>query len=298
MIEKLQMFIALANEQHFGRAAEICGVTQPTLSSAIKQLEGELGVQLVWRGSRFQGLTPEGQRVLGWAQRIVADARNLKAEMRAARKGLSGDLRIGVIPTALPMVADLTAPFLRRHPGMRVAVLSRSSAEILDQMAALKLDAGITYLDNEPLGRVTALPLFDEGYQLLVGADSSWARAARIGWEDVSRMPLCLLSTDMQNRRIIDRHLSAAGARVDAAVESNSVIALVAHVLKGDRASVIPDRTAALFAHDGRLAAVPIEASGPRYRVGLVAPFRQPHTPVIAALLDEARRIGEACAPA
>lgn len=298
MIDKLQMFIALANEQHFGRAAESCGVTQPTLSSAIKQLEGELGVQLVWRGSRFQGLTPEGQRVLGWARRIVSDARGMKAEMRAARKGLTGDLRIGVIPTALPMVAGLTAPFLRRHPGMRVVVLSRSSAEILEQIGALQLDAGITYLDNEPLGRVTALPLFDEGYQLLVAADSPWARAPRIGWADVSRLPLCLLTSDMQNRRIIERHLAAAGAQADAAVESNSIIALVSHVLQGDRASVIPDKTAALFARDGRLAAVPIEASGTRHRVGLVAPYRQPHTPVIAALLDEARRINETGAQA
>jgi DNA-binding transcriptional LysR family regulator len=64
MIDKLEMFIALAKERHFGRAAEVCGVTQPSLSSAIRQLEDQLGVQLVFRGSRFQGLTPEGQRVL------------------------------------------------------------------------------------------------------------------------------------------------------------------------------------------------------------------------------------------
>ena len=85
MIDKLEMFIALANARHFGHAAEQCGVTQTSLSSAIKQLEDQLGVQLVWRGSRFQGLTPEGARVLDWARRIVADARTMKEEMRAAR---------------------------------------------------------------------------------------------------------------------------------------------------------------------------------------------------------------------
>jgi len=98
LIDKLEMFMALAAEKHFGRAAEVCGVTQPTLSSAIKQLEDQLGVQLVWRGSRFQGLTPEGLRVLDWARRIVGDARTLREEMRAVREGLSGVLRIGVIP--------------------------------------------------------------------------------------------------------------------------------------------------------------------------------------------------------
>ena len=106
MIDKLEMFIALANERHFGRAAEAVGVTQPSLSGAIRQLEDQLGVQLVYRGSRFQGLTPEGQRVLDWARRIVGDMRALKDEMRSVHAGLSGNLRIGVIPTALPMVGS------------------------------------------------------------------------------------------------------------------------------------------------------------------------------------------------
>ena len=69
MIDKLEFFIALAKEEHFGRAAEQLGITQPTLSAAIKHLEEQLGVMLVKRGSRFQGLTPEGEQVLAWARR-------------------------------------------------------------------------------------------------------------------------------------------------------------------------------------------------------------------------------------
>ncbi|MFN6979327.1 MAG: LysR family transcriptional regulator, partial [Gemmobacter sp.] len=94
MIERLEMFLALARERHFGRAAAACGVTQPTLSSAIRGLEDQLGVQLVWRGSRFQGLTPEGERTLDWARRITGDARALRDEMRARRSGLGGALVI------------------------------------------------------------------------------------------------------------------------------------------------------------------------------------------------------------
>ena len=104
MIDKLEFFIALANEKHFGRAAEECGITQPTLSAAIRQLEEQLGVMLVVRGSRFQGLTPEGQRVLEWARRIVGDTRTMREEMKAARKGLAGHIRIAAIPTALAMI--------------------------------------------------------------------------------------------------------------------------------------------------------------------------------------------------
>ena len=127
MIDRLNMFMVLAREQHFGRAAEALGITQPSLSSALRALEDQLGVQLVRRGSRYGGLTPEGERVLDWARRIVGDARTMQAEMRARHRGVSGRLRIGVIPTAMPRIADLTAPLLARHPATEVTILSRSS---------------------------------------------------------------------------------------------------------------------------------------------------------------------------
>ena len=106
MIDKLDFILALARERHFGRAAEACGVTQPTLSAGVKQLEDQMGVLLVNRGSRFQGFTPEGQRVLDWARRIVGDTRAMREEINALRHGLTGQLRIAAIPTALAMVVS------------------------------------------------------------------------------------------------------------------------------------------------------------------------------------------------
>lgn len=293
MIEKLEMFIALANERHFGRAAASCGVTQPSLSSAIKQLEDQLGVQLVRRGTRFQGLTPEGQRVLDWARRIVSDTRTMREEMRAARAGLTGTLRLGVVPTALPMVVDLIDPFARRHPKVCVVILSRTSIEILHQIEALELDAGISYLANEPLGRVTTVPLFEESYRLLVHADNPVAGAGSVSWAEVARQPLCLLTEDMQNRRIINALMVEEGATPAPTVVSNSVVVLVSHVMTGNWASVVPVKMAALFADDERLRAIPIRSRRSSHLVGLIAAYREPHTPVLAALLDAARRIAE-----
>ncbi len=293
MIDKLEMFIALANERHFGRAAEVCGVTQPSLSTAIKQLEDQLGVQLVWRGSRFQGLTPEGQRVLEWARRIVADARALKDEMRTAREGLSGILRLGVIPTALPMIVDLTNRFTRRHPNVRLKVFSRTSVEILAEIDNLTIDAGISYLANEPLGRVSTVPLYHEAYRLLVAPGHPQAARRRVGWAEAAEGPLCLLSGDMQNRRIVNQHFAAAGITPAPTVESNSMIALLAHVMTGRWASVVPVKLADLFAGGLGLSAIPIGDGEATHLVGLIAPWREPHTPVIDALLDTARRISE-----
>jgi DNA-binding transcriptional LysR family regulator len=291
MIEKLEMFIALANERHFGRAAEVVGVTQPSLSFAIKQLEEQLGVQLVFRGARFQGLTPEGQRVLDWALRIVGDARTMREEMRAIRSGVSGNLRLGVIPTALPMIGRLTVPFLIRNPNVRVTILSRTSYEILDEIERLELDAGITYLENEPLGRVTSQPLYQETYRLLVASGAPLSTHASVTWREAAAQPLCLLTTDMQNRRIVNQHLNEAGASVVPTVESNSSIALIAHVATGRWASIVTQTVADMFGKGSGLTAVPIVDGDKRHLVGLIAAWREPHTPVIAALLDEARRV-------
>lgn len=292
MIDKLEMFIALASERHFGRAADLCGVTQPSLSSAIRQLEDQLGVQLVFRGSRFQGLTPEGQRVLDWARRIVGDMRALRDEMRSVHAGLSGNLRIGVIPTALPMIAELTAPFTARHPNLRVTILSRTSAEILAGIDSLELDAGITYLDNEPLGRVAQTPLYTEFYRFLCAPNSPLAALGQVSWATLAQEPLCLLTADMQNRRIINQHLAEAGARVVPSVESNSTIALIAHVRSGRWASIVPKKLAEMFTGQG-LIAIPIIEPEAEHTVGLITARHDPQTPVLQALIDEAQRLAK-----
>lgn len=293
MIDKLEMLIALAREGHFGRAAESLGVTQPTLSAGIKQLEGQLGVLLVWRGSRYRGLTPEGQRALDWARRIVGDARTLRDEMRAARHGLSGDLRLAVIPTALTVAAQLTVRFGRDNPNVRFTILSRTSIEILAMIENLEADAGISYLDNEPLGRVTAIPLYREQYHLVCAPGHALAGRAGAEWIDLRGASLCLLTPDMQNRRIINQNLHEAGVSAEAAIQSNSTLALVAHVEAGDWVTVLPRQVADYIAAGRALRSIPLRENRPPHTVGLIAPYREPHTPVLEALLQRTRAFAE-----
>src|ERR1700738_2204241 len=166
MIDKLEFIIALSRERHFGHAAEACNVSQPTLSAGIKQLEDTFGVLLVQRGSRFQGFTPEGERVLEWARRIVADTRAMRQEIDALKRGLAGHVQIAAIPTALAMTAMLTTPYRAKHPEVRFTILSRTSIQVLSLLENLEIDAGLTYLDNEPLGRVKTVLLYQEEYGL------------------------------------------------------------------------------------------------------------------------------------
>jgi DNA-binding transcriptional LysR family regulator len=291
VIDKLEFLIALAREQHFGRAAEACGVTQPTLSAGIKHLEEMLGVLLVQRGSRFHGFTAEGQRTLEWARRIVGDTRAMRQEIHALRQGLSGHLKIAAIPTALAMIATLTTPYRARHPSVSFTILSRNSIEILGLLENLEVDAGVTYLDNEPLGRVRTVPLYREQYRLVTAADSPLGDRDQVSWAEVGEIPLCLLTPDMQNRWIIDRFLRSAGREPAPTLASDSMIVLFSHVRTGRWASVMPAKLVDSLGLVGPIRSIPIVGTEPYPTVGLVVPHREPMTPLAAALVAEARRL-------
>jgi len=291
MIDKLEFLIALARERNFGRAAELCGVTQPTFSAGIKQLEATLGVLLVHRKSRFVGFTAEGERVLDWARTIVADSRAMREELRALKHGLAGRLKVAAIPTALPMVSTLTTPYRARHPEVKFTVLSRTSIEILSMLENLEIDAGLTYIDNEPLGRVRAVPLYLEQYRLLTSEASPLGDRDKVTWAEVARIPLCLLTPDMQNRRIIDQLLRAAGGVPDPTLESNSMIVLFSHVRTGRWASVMPEKLADTLGLTQHLRSIPIVEPEAAHGIGLIVADREPLPPLVAALVAEAKSL-------
>jgi DNA-binding transcriptional LysR family regulator len=291
MIDKLEFVIALAREQHFGRAAEACNVSQPTLSAGIKQLEDTFGVLLVQRGSRFRGFTTEGERVLEWARRIVADTRAMRQEVDALKRGLAGHVQIAAIPTALAMTAMLTTPYRAKHPNVRFTIVSRNSIQVLSMLENLEVDAGLTYVDNEPLGHVNTIPLYHEEYRLLTSSSAELGNRDQVTWAEVGKVPLCLLTPDMQNRRIIDRLLRSAGAEPSPTLESNSMIVLFAHVRTGKWASIMPAKLAETLGLTESVRSIPIIEPAATQAIGLVIPDRDPTTPLIKALVAEAKQL-------
>ncbi len=292
MIEKLELLLALARERHFGRAAEACGVTQPTLSSALKSLEDQLGVLIVERGSRFRRFTPEGERILDWARRIVGDSRALRQEIAALKKGLSGHLKLAVIPTALPFLTQLTVPIRRRYPDVRLTVLSMTSDSILAKLENLEVDIGLSYVDNEPPPRFETIRIYDERYVLLVAPESPLAKRDKVSWREAGALPLCLLTPDMQNRRLIDRHLADAGALQTPTLESNSMLVLYAHVRTGEWASILPSRLAETLDRPSTLRPIQLVDPIVTHKIGLVVTKREPHSPLVAAFIAHAKRVG------
>ena len=291
MIDKLELLLALAKEKHFGRAAEACGVTQPAMSIGLKQLEETLGVTLVHRGSRFLGFTPEGDRVLDWARRIVGDTRAMREEIDTLKQGLSGEIRIAVIPPVFGIVALLTTPFRARHPNVRFRIVACTANEVLALLENLEVDAGLTYLDLEPLGKVRTIPLYDESYRLLTAPDGPYGDRDQVTWHEVGQVPLCLPTPDMQIRTIIDRALLAAGTGATPTLASNSVTVLHAHVRTGRWASVMPAKLAETLGLSDAVRSIPIVDPLLTYRIGVVIPPRETMTSLVAALVEIAQEV-------
>jgi DNA-binding transcriptional LysR family regulator len=290
-LRQLEYLVALAREAHFGRAAAACWVTQPTLSEGIRSLETELGVAIVLRGQRYEGLTAEGERLLSFAQRFLHDRDALLRDLGPRSQGLSGRLRLGAIPTSLPPLALLTSPFRIRHPGVDIAVLSLSSSEIVRQLKTFDIDAGLTYLDGEPIGHMNSLPLYEERHLLLVGEDLWSSDDGRITWEEAAELPLCLLTRDMQNRRIVDSLFAAAGVHPSPRIETNSISALLSHVRFGRCASVVPQSWLQSLGVPAGTHILRFSDGDVVSRVGLVWFGAEPEPVVTQALLDVAREV-------
>ena len=285
LIRQFEYLVALAREQHFGRAAEACHVTQPTLSAAIRQFEEELGAPVIERGHRYVGLTPQGKLAVEHAHRVLAELEGLKREVEALDKGVSGRLRIGVIPTALPVVSHLTAPFFARFPRVTVAVLSRTSDEIQRGIEDFELDAGVTYLDNEPLERVRARPIYMEEYTFLTPVSGPYADHATISWAEAATAPLCLLTPDMQNRRILDGIFRSVGATPRPAVETNSIFNLVSHTASGHWSAIVPRQLLQFFGIPETTRAIELVEPTARRAVGMIIADREPVGPLARNLM-------------
>jgi DNA-binding transcriptional LysR family regulator len=286
MIFKQLVYLdALARERHFRRAAEACHISQPTLSTAIFQLEEELGVLIVERGRQFKGLTKEGETVLAHARRILAEAEQLKQSIGELRQGISGRLRLGAIPTALPMVAHITAPFSQRFPDVSLMVLSLTSQEIQQRIDNFELDVGLSYLDNEPLERVITKPIYQESYVLLVREDDPLAQQQSVTWAAAAKLKLCLLTSDMQNRRIIDGIFRSVGQAPVPTMETNSIFNLCSHAGMVGLSSIVSRQLLEFFGLPPGTRALKLVEPEAHRTIGLMVAARTPIAPLARNLL-------------
>jgi DNA-binding transcriptional LysR family regulator len=285
-LRQLEYLIALAREKHFRRAAAACHASQSTLSTGIRRLEVELGVTIVHRGHRFAGFTPEGERVVGWAHRILAERDAMRTDLERMQHGLTATLRVGAIPTAIPVMPLLTDAFRAAHPMARVRIENLTSREIVRRLSDFDLDIGLTYLGEQPDG-AHARRLYQERYYLLAPDDHPLAQGEEVEWGAAASLHLCALNGAMQNRRILDARVAEAGSTLRPEVETDTLDALYAHLAIGGWASIVAHAWLYAFGVPKGMRAVPMVDHQPRPTVGAITSADQSPSIVATALLEQ-----------
>ncbi len=257
-IRQLNYLIALDKHRHFGRAAESCHVSQPALSNGIRELERELGITIIKRNRTFEGITPEGERVILWVRQVLASLEGLKQEADLVRSVPQGHLAIGVIPTASHAATLLSAEYREILPQLTLEVMSLSTPEILQRLKSQDLHLGMLYDRSLAGDDYDVLPLFSEHYVLVASEQASMPH--ELGWAEVADLPLCLLSRDMQNRQTLEEIFKGVDAKPNVVLETNAMRVLLVECLSGRAFSVMP------------LSALPTYPEGGGLRIHHIAP--------------------------
>src|ERR1700737_1766593 len=210
-LQQLRFLCALAEQGHFGRAAESCAVTQSTLSGGIKELEARLGVTLFERSHRHVMLTPLGKEIAARAPRLLVDAEELVGLARNAQEPLSGPLRFGVIPTIGPYVLPSLLPHLGAAlPKLKLYVREATTEVLLDKLAAGDLDILLAAVPYE-LGDVEAMEIAEDPIVVAMPRNHPLAHHKMVSRDDLTREQLlliedghCLRSHSLQACRIVD----------------------------------------------------------------------------------------------
>lgn len=286
-IRQLQYLVTLAELKHFNRAAEACHVSQPALSTAIRNLERELDLQLVKRGRRYEGLTEAGQRVVGWAQHLLASYAAMRQEALSANAKLAGSLSFGAIPTTMAVVPLLATPCQETYPGMRFTVHSMPAQEILRRLESCELDLGLTYLDDALPASLTVQPLYSERYVLVTRNEALLEGRSEMSWADAAALPLCLLTGNMQSRRTIDAEFLRTGVAPRVRMETDSIFGLYAQIRCSDLCAVVPHSVLSLAELRDELCIIPLTPSVTR-QIALVTRRQNPLPPLTGAVLEVA----------
>lgn len=239
-LRQLEFLCAIASEGSFSKAAEHCHVTQPTLSSAIKEVEGLLGIQLIEREARGASLTQAGEEAVVRAQKILSDAADLVSATRQAGAPLTGPFRLGAIPTIAPFLLPRTLKALRRaHPELKLYLQEDQTERLIDALRARKLDAALIALPWDASG-IETMDVGEDEFLLVAPIGHDLMQGAHLTANDLAEEDVLLLN---DGHCLRDHALSVcrlSSRRGSADVTATSLPTLVHMVAGGLGISLLP----------------------------------------------------------
>jgi len=281
-LRDLQMLVSLSRTRNFSRSAMDCNISQPAFSTRIRKLEERLKLPLVRRGNSFQGFTKEGDVVLKWARKLLADEEGMRQEIASLKNDLNGTLSLGVIPTAMPFAARVSAKLREKHPNLSIEIYSESTHQIVLKLNDFSLDAGILYFNNgDP---ETTVKLYEERYVFIAPKSLTISKEKQITWAEVAQIPLCLLTQNMKNRQLIDRHFLDLGISPSIVTEASDFTAVLAQVAAGNAATIAPESVAQTFLDLKSTKQLDLIRPVLTHSVGLSIKDQSPVLPMIEAL--------------
>jgi DNA-binding transcriptional LysR family regulator len=291
---QLQYLVALAKEEHFGRAAESCNVSQPSLSTAIKQFELTLGVPIVRRGRRFLGFTDEGHRVIEWAERVISQRDAMLVELSGMRDNFEGRLRLGAMPNSSPILPLFSHLLSKKHPGVKVDIHFLGIEQTKIGLNNFSLDVGITYLNEAELAGLSTLPIYVERLSLLVPDTKEYEGLTTITWAEAAELPLCLLDRSMHERKIVDEAFAKVGVQAQHTVTvSDSILNLIFHVMFAELVTVIPKHFIRMPGHFPGVRALDLVEPEISQDVGLVWSPSEPMMPLAGVMISIVKELKE-----
>ena len=282
-LKQLRYLTALAEHRHFGRAAEACAVTQPALSMQIRDLEKDLGIDLVERRPGEVILTETGAEVARRAERVLAGARDLTEFARHSGRLLSGRLRLGVIPTLAPYVLPQILPALqRRFPELRVDLRETQTRTLMEELARGALDAVLLALPVDE-DDIETLPLFDDPFLLAVPAADKRSDRARVDARDIEQERLILLE---EGHCLRDQALAFCAPRREtpAGLGATSLSTVMQMVANGHGVTLLPKIALDVEQRDERVKLLRFRDPEPARTVGLAWRRTSPRKADFAAL--------------
>lgn len=291
LLVSMRYLVALDEHKHFARAAQACFVTQPALSNALRALEQEFGSSIVKRGRTFVGFTPEGERLLESARRMLREEELLKQDLSSVTGQPQGRLSIGVVPSAEPVAARFAAMLQSRHPGIMPVVRSMSSQEIEEGLEQLTLDLGLGFIERvrPGVGKLQAVPQYTEHYFLVRKAEQPGEQGMRFGapmsWQEAATLPLSLMTSEMYNRHIVDGAFAQAGVKVQPALETNSLLTLALSAVGSAICAIMPGALVGAVRAYRELEARPLTGPDVQTPIGFMIQTAERHSrPLEAAL--------------
>jgi LysR family hydrogen peroxide-inducible transcriptional activator len=292
-LKQLRYFEALAAHRHFGRAAEVCAISQPALSVQIRELEGQLGQPLFERGARQVRLTAFGETVAQRVSEILRASEALEDFARATRDRMVGRFRIGVIPTIAPyLLPRLIRRLGESHPGLDLQVRETLTPRLVEELHQGKLDCAILALPvSEPA--FTEVPLFTEAF-LLVRPESARDLPPPSA-ADLQEMKLLLLEEGHCFRDQALDFCNSAGKGPQAGLDGSSLSTLVQMVGSGIGVTMIPEMAVPVETRSAPVTCSRFEGGGPGRTVGMI--WRR-STPFAEELAEIAEAVRASAAPA